>query len=326
MMKNIAVVTGGDSGEDVISFQSAEVVLSHINPEKYHVYKIIIAGDKWALEQDGKETPIDKNDFSCRINNEKLIFDCVFLVIHGTPGEDGKLQGYFDLLHIPYTCSGVAASAITFNKAMTISLLSQHGIDTAHSIVLLKNEKVDIDGILSEIAIPCFVKPNNGGSSIGISKVNKKEELPAAIEKAYKEDHEVMVEDFLAGTEITCAVICHDGNIKALAVTEIVSKNEFFDFDAKYLDSKTEEITPARISKEAEENCMHTSERIYKILNCKGMVRIDYMLNGDKLSLIEVNTIPGLTERSLVPQQAEYAGMSLQELFTKEVEEALRPD
>jgi len=325
-MKNIAVVTGGNSGEDVISFQSADVVLRNIDSDEYNVYKVIIAGEKWVLEQDGKEILIDKNDFSCQFNDEKLIFDCVFLVIHGTPGEDGKLQGYFDLLHIPYTCCGVAASAITFNKAMTTSLLSQHGIHTARSVVLLKNEKVDIDQILSEIAIPCFVKPNNGGSSIGISKVNIKEELKAAIEKAFKEDNEVMVEDFMAGTEITCGVICHNGNIKALAVTEIVSMNEFFDFDAKYHDSKTEEITPARISKEAEENCMRTSERIYKILNCKGMVRIDYMLDGDKLSLIEVNTIPGLTERSLVPQQAKYAGMSLQELFTKEVEEALHLD
>ena len=325
MKKNIAVVTGGYSGEAVISLQSAEQVIKYLDASKYNCYQIIISKEKWTLSLDGKEYPIDKNDFSAIVNENKIKFDCAFIVLHGTPGEDGKLQGYFDMIGMPYTSSGVVQSALTFSKSFTVALLSKYGINTAKSIVVNKKDNVSAEQILAQIFLPCFVKPNEGGSSIGTTKIKRKEDLIPAVEKALKEEgNQVIIEEFIEGTEITCGVIRYKGKIKALAITEIICKNDFFDFQAKYQDKATEEITPARIPLATEAECKNLSEYIYRVLGCKGMVRIDYIIKKGKLYLLEVNSIPGITERSLLPQQAEYAGISKKELYDNAIEEVFR--
>lgn len=323
MKKNIAIVTGGYSGEAVISLQSAEQVIKHLDASKYSGYKIVLTKDKWFLAEDGLEYPVDKNDFSVMIDKRIIKFDCVFMALHGTPGEDGKLQGYFDMIGMPYTSCGVVQSAITFSKSFTVAVLSRHGINTARSTVVNKKDKYTAEEILSTVSLPVFVKPNEGGSSIGTTKVKHKEELVPAVQLALKEGDEAIIEEFIEGTEITCGVISYKRKIKALAITEIVCKTEFFDFDAKYKDKATEEITPARIPLAIEAECKNLSEFIYKLLGCKGMIRIDYIVKKGTLFLLEVNSIPGMTERSLLPQQAEYAGISKKELFNNAIEEAL---
>ncbi len=323
MKKNIAVVTGGYSGEAIISLQSAEQVMKHLDAGRYNCYKIIISKEKWFLSDEGKEHLIDKNDFTVTIEKKKIKFDCVFMALHGTPGEDGKIQGYFDMIGIPYTSCGVVQSALTFSKSLTVAALSKYGVNTAQSTVVSKKDKVTSDEIISKVPLPVFVKPNEGGSSIGATKVKHKEGLIPAVEKAFEEGEEVIIEEFIEGTEITCGVIRYKGKIKALAITEIVSQSEFFDFDAKYKDKTTQEITPARIPISTEAECKNLSEFIYKTLGCRGMIRIDYIVKKGKLYLLEVNTIPGLTERSLLPQQAEYAGISKKELYGNAIEDAL---
>jgi D-alanine-D-alanine ligase len=323
-MKNIAVVTGGYSGEAEISLQSAEQVMNYMDASTYACYKVVLTKEKWFLQLAEKEYPIDKNDFSAVVQDKKIKFDCAFMALHGTPGEDGKLQGYFDMIGLPYTSSGVVTSAITFNKAFTVALLSKHGVNTAKSIVVNKGDGVSAEEVLKTITLPCFVKPNEGGSSIGTTKVINKEDLQPAIERGLKEvGASVIIEEFIEGTEITCAVICYRKKVMALAITEIIAKTDFFDFNAKYKDKATEEITPARITKEMEQACKKTSERIYTILGCKGMIRIDYIIKNNQLFLLEVNSIPGMTERSLLPQQAEYMGISRKELYANAIEEAM---
>ena len=321
MKKNIAVVTGGYSGEAVISLQSADQVMKYLDAAKYNCYKVILTKDKWVLSQDGNEFSVDKNDFSATVGGKKIKFDCAFMALHGTPGEDGKLQGYFDMIGIPYTSCGVVQSAVTFSKSFTVAVLSRYGVNTAKSIVVSKKDKASAEDILTKVSLPCFVKPNEGGSSIGTTKVKHKEDLIPAVNKGLKEGEEVIIEEFIEGTEITCGVIRYKGKIKALAITEIVCKNDFFDFHAKYQDKATEEITPARIPIGIEAECKNLSEYIYKALGCKGMIRIDYIIRQGKLYLLEVNSIPGMTERSLLPQQAEYAGISKKELYGNAIEE-----
>ncbi len=324
MKKNIAVVTGGYSGESVISLQSADQVIKYLSSDKFVCYKVIIDRMGWVLSANGVGVPIDKNDFSATLDGKKINFDCVFMALHGTPGEDGKLQGYFDLIGLPYTSSGVAQSALTFSKSLTIATLKSYGLNTAKSMVVAQNEKLTAKDILAKVSLPCFVKPNEGGSSLGTTKVLKSEDLIPAIEKGFKEGSDVIVEEFIEGSEITCGVIRYKGEVKSLAITEIVCKNDFFDFHAKYQDKATEEITPARIPIELEKECKRLSEFIYKILGCKGMIRVDYIIKEGKLFLLEVNSIPGMTERSLLPQQAEYVGISKRELYENAIYEVLQ--
>lgn len=325
-MKKIAVVTGGDSGEAKIAFQSAEQVLKNMDRKKFIAYKITIQGGKWLYsDKNGRQYAIDKNDFSVTVNRKKINFDCVFLIIHGTPGEDGKLQGYFDLLKIPYSSSDLLTSAITFNKEICKRVLAPLGINMAKSIVVFKGEKINEKEILDQVGLPCFVKPNNGGSSIGTSKVEKRSELKTAVAKALKEDTQAIIESFISGTEITCGVADYKGKIKALAITEIIppKTSKFFDLKVKY-DGSTREITPAGIPKNKYNECLRLSEKIYKGLNCKGIIRIDYFLSKNKLFLLEVNTIPGMTGESLIPKQAQHAGISFTQLLTNSIETALR--
>ncbi len=322
MKKNVAIIAGGNSQESVISIQSADVVIKNIDTAKYSSYIIIINGTDWYFKNDPK-IKIDKNDFSIIINGEKINFDVIFNAIHGTPGEDGLLQGYFDLLSIPYTSCGMLTSALTFNKSICNDLVEKYGVLVGKSILISENDNYDKTEIIKEVGLPCFVKPNQGGSSIGISKVSVIDDLDNAIKKAFEQDNEVLIQKYIKGREITCGVISMNNELMAFPLTEIVSLNDFFDYDAKYL-GKSNEITPAQIPENIEIDCKNTSLFLYKKLNCKGVVRFDYIVSIDNMYFLEVNTVPGLSESSLIPQQVKSIGISTRELFTILIEEALK--
>lgn len=322
MKKNIAIVSGGDSGEYDISIQSGKIVEKYLDPEKYNTYPILIKGKNWYHRcQHGNEYEIDKNDFSISMVGEKIRFDCVFIAIHGTPGEDGKLQGYFDMIGIPYTTCDHVISALTFNKHLTKQVVMNLGVKTARSIKLDSSNPTGAGDVLKALTLPLFIKPNNGGSSVGMSRVNGAGELKPAIKRAFKEDDEILVEEFIKGREITCGVLRSKGRVITLPVTEIISKKEFFDFEAKYNPTLAEEIVPAQIPAEIFRSCQETSEQLYQQLSCKGVVRFDYIFNETGLYFLEVNTVPGLTEASIVPKMAHVHGITLSELFDMLVEE-----
>ncbi len=313
-MRKIAVIGGGDSAEIVISKKSRATIVAHLDSAKYEVYPVLMAGNEWVVEKDEKKYPIDKNDFSTSIEGKKITFDYAYITIHGTPGEDGKLQGYFDLLGIPYSTPSQLVSAITFNKWTCNTLLKQLGIHCADSVLLRKNDTIDITRILDIVKLPCFVKPNDGGSSFGASKVKTPDTLLNAIKLAFEHGKEVIIESMLTGTEVTCGIVKINNELKVLGITEIVSENEFFDFQAKY-EGKSKEITPARISKEEEEAIHLSVKQIYTQLGIKGVVRIDFMIQEGVPYVIEVNTTPGMSAQSIIPQQTTYSGMTLSELF-----------
>ena len=324
MKKTIALVTGGFSGEAVISYKSATTIDTHLDRDKYEVYKIDITPQGWFYElNDGRRIAIDKNDFTLQIDNQYVKFDAVFIGIHGTPGEDGKLQGYFDTLKIPYTSCDAATSAITFNKRFTVAVAAMEGIAVANSVHLFKEMPVPGREILEKLQLPVFVKPNNGGSSIGMSKVSKEEELEPAVTKAFLEDDQVLVEEMINGKEYTVGVFKTKGDIIVLPITEVISKKDFFDYEAKYEGASTE-VTPARLKEETAEALRAAARKVYEIFNCRGVVRIDFICNNDdgKPYMLEVNTIPGQSEASIVPQQVIAMGWTLKEFYTKLVEEA----
>jgi D-alanine-D-alanine ligase len=323
MKKNIAIVAGGDSGEYEISINSAVVVKKHLDPDLFNLYPVHIKGAEWYYVPDhGNRIKVNKEDFSISLDDKIVKIDCVFIAIHGTPGEDGKLQGYFDLLRIPYTSCGQATSALTFNKYFCNRYVSTFGVKISRSIILDSKIPYKEDEILEAVSLPCFVKPNCGGSSVGTSRVSERSRLADAIRLAFKEDDQVMIEQFIPGREITCGVITHKGRIRPLPLTEIVSKKEFFDYDAKYR-GMAEELTPAPVPDEIAAACRETSVLLYEKLNCKGMVRFDYIFNNEGLVFLEANTVPGLSEASIVPKQALAEGISLRELFTEAVLNAL---
>lgn len=323
MKKNIAIVAGGDSSEYEISVESAAQLIEIIDKRKYNGYIVSIRNNVWEVQHSQwGNLPVDKNDFSCQLSNGKLFFDCALIAIHGTPGEDGILQSYFELLKIPYTSSGVLTSALTFNKYTCKAYLNNFGINTAKAILVRKESNVKSDYVVRELGLPCFVKPNNGGSSFGVSKVLKADQIKNALSSAFREDEEIIIEEYLDGSELTCGLMKTREKEIILPVTEIVSKKEFFDYEAKYK-GMADEITPARISKEVEKLVKETSSFIYDVLNCKGIVRIDYILSKEKLYFLEVNTVPGMSKNSIVPQQARAAGLDLGEFFTLVLEEAL---
>ncbi len=323
MKKQIAVVSGGNSGEFGISVQSGLVVAKYLDPNLFKAYPILIKGNEWYHECEHMNSyEVDKNDFSVTIGSDKIKFDCVFIAIHGTPGEDGKLQGYFDMLGIPYTTSNQATSALTFNKYFCKNYVSNFEVKTARSLYFIHPKMALPETILNNLSLPVFVKPNNGGSSVGMSKVGDKKELEPAIERAFEEDSEILVEEFIKGREITCGVLRYKGELIVLPVTEIVSKKEYFDFEAKYDPTLANEIVPALIPAQIDRECRDTSAKLYEKLNCKGVVRFDYIFNDDGIYFLEVNTVPGLTEASIVPKMAKCYGITLTELFTMLVEEA----
>ena len=324
MKKTVAIVFGGYSSEWVISELSANVVFKHLDRTTYDPYLVKIFKQGWNVQlPDGSECAVDRNDFSFQLNGNRTRFDVVFNAIHGTPGEDGKLQGYFDMIGIPYTSPGVLASSLTFSKSYCNGFLRQFGdVNIAQSILIRKGEKVDAASVLEKVGLPCFVKPNNLGSSFGITKLKAKEHFNEALAKALENDEEAVIEQFVDGVEIASGVYSSNGEVVALPLTEIVSKNEYFDFQAKY-EGASEEITPARIPDETRNLIQETTRRVYGRLKLKGMSRIDYIVQDGKPFLIEVNTIPGLSEESLLPQQVRYAGMTLQDFFGSLIDDAL---
>ena len=326
MKKNIALVTGGFSGEAVISYKSAVTIDNNLDRGLFNVYKIDINLQGWFYElTDGRKIEIDKNDFSLQIDNQKINFDAVFIGMHGTPGEDGKLQGYFDTLKIPYTGCDATTSAITFNKRYATSVAGMAGIAVAKSVILIKNSFTSPDEITSTLKFPVFIKPNNGGSSIGMSKVdNSSDELGFAIEKAFREDDQVLVEEMIKGREFTVGVFKSKGNIIVMPLTEVRANADmaFFDFEAKY-QGKSTETTPAKVNDLIADKLREAAAKIYSVFNCRGVVRIDFIYNEaeGKPFMLEVNTIPGQSEASIVPQQVKAMGWSLKEFYTKLVQE-----
>jgi D-alanine-D-alanine ligase len=319
-MKNIAIIMGGYSSEYKISLISGNVVYQSLDKTKYNGFRIHIFKEKWVYVDDAEtEFPIDKNDFSTTANGNKINFDCVFNAIHGTPGEDGLMQAYFELLEMPHTSCNYYQAALTFNKRDLLSVLKPYGIKSALSYYLNKGEHIDTAAIVNKVGLPCFVKPNKAGSSFGISKVKTEAELPIAIEIAYQEDNEIIIESFLDGTEVSVGVINYQGKITVLPITEIVSENDFFDYEAKYL-GKSQEITPARISDEMTQKVGAIARRAYEILRMEGFSRSEFIIVNGEPYMLEMNTIPGLTNESLIPQQAVAAGISLQDLFTNAIE------
>lgn len=326
MKKNIALVTGGFSGEAVISYKSAATIGNNLDAEQFNVYMIDVNPNGWFYElTDGRKVEVDKNDFSLQLDNRKVDFDAVFIGMHGTPGEDGKLQGYFDTLKIPYTSCDAATSAITFNKRYTIAVAKMADVAVANSVHLFKNIPVSAMQIADQLKFPLFVKPNNGGSSIGMSKIDKAEDLEAAIEKAFKEDNQVLVEEMIKGREFTVGVFKTKGNIVVLPITEVKANDDkaFFDFEAKY-QGKSTETTPAEVDEVIADKIREAAKKIYAVFNCRGVVRIDFIYNEEtgRPYMLEINTIPGQSEASIVPQQVKAMGWSLKEFYTKLVEEA----
>lgn len=314
---------GGFSSEYKISLKSGNVVFETLNPEKYNAYRIHIFKDKWVyVDTDHNEYPIDKNDFSVTVKNRKITFDCVFNAIHGSPGEDGFMQGYFELINMPHTSSGMYQAAVTFNKRDCLSVLKPYGIKTAESFYLNLGDPINEHAIIEKVGLPCFVKANKAGSSFGITKVYKKETLQSAIQNSFKEDDEIIIESFLDGIEVSVGVISYRGETKVLPITEIVTDNDFFDYQAKYL-GESQEITPARLTKEQEKKVNTIAKNVYEILKMKGFSRSEYIFKNGEPHLLEINTVPGLTKESILPQQALAAGITLEELFENAIETAL---
>lgn len=324
MKKNIAIIMGGYSSEYEISLKSGNVVYETLDTTKYNAYRIHIFKDQWVCVDDNDtQLPVDKNDFSVTIDSKKITFDCVFNAIHGAPGEDGYMQAYFELLNIPHTSCGMYQAALTFNKRDCLSTLKPYGIKTAESYYLNLGDHINQDAIIEKVGLPCFVKANKAGSSFGVSKVHKKEELLAAIDHAFKEDDEIIIEAFLDGTEVSVGVIKFKDKVIVLPITEIVSDNDFFDYEAKYL-GKSQEITPARLTPEQELKVSTLAKKVYEILKMDGFSRSEFIFKNGEPHLLEMNTVPGLTKESILPQQAAAAGISLEELFSNAIEEALK--
>lgn len=324
MKKNIAIIMGGYSSEVNISLKSGNVVYKHLDRIKYNPYRVHILKEKWvALDDENIECEINKNDFSFKKNNIKITFDCVFNAIHGTPGENGMLLSYLELLNIPHTSAPYYQMALTFNKRDTLSVVKEYGINTAISVYLNEGDAIDTQKIIDKVGLPCFIKPNNAGSSYGISKAYTEEEIVKGIAKAYQEDSSILIESFLDGTEVSVGVIEYKKEIKVLPITEIVSENDFFDYEAKY-EGKSQEITPARITSEEKIRVEAIAKKVYKALNMSGFSRSEFILVDGEPHFLEMNTVPGLTEESILPQQANEAGISLSELFDSAIEQALQ--
>jgi D-alanine-D-alanine ligase len=323
--KNIAIVAGGDSSEYIVSVKSGANVLKAINPDLFNPWLVRIKGEEWAiLLGEEKIAEIDKSDFSFTIGTIKTRFDYAYIIIHGTPGEDGKLQGYFEMLKIPYSSCDVQSSALTFNKFFCNNYLRSFGVPMANSVRLFAGEKYSAQGIVASLGLPLFVKPSAGGSSFGVTKVKKGEDLVDAVNKALDESPETIIEQFIDGKEFTCGVVKIGDRKLVFPVTEVIPANEFFDYDAKYKPGMADEITPARISDEMTLKVQTLSSQIYDLCSCKGIVRVDYILQGETFYFLEVNTVPGMTETSFIPQQIKAMGLNLTNLLTEIIHSGLK--
>lgn len=323
MKKNIALMVGGYSGEYEISVLSSQQINDSIDKDRFNVYPIIVTEDRMFYEDEtGNKYDIDKNDFSLHINGEKVDFALAFNMIHGSPGEDGKLQGYFDLIGMPYTGCNMFSSSVTFNKYYCKLIASAVGLHTSDTVFLTDND-YDIDSIIEKVGLPCFVKPNKNGSSIGITKVYEKEHLGQAIDKAFEADDEVLVENFIEGREMACGIYTLNGVTHILPITEIISKNDFFDYEAKYTGTKNEEITPADIEEETAIALSAYTNLLYKTINCKGLVRVDFIITKDNITFLELNTTPGMSSSSIVPAQIREYGLDFKQLINSLIDEVL---
>ena len=323
MKKNIAIIMGGYSSEVNISIKSGNVVYNYLNKEKYTPFRVLILKEKWVVLDAAKnEYLIDKNDFSFVLNGKHVVFDCVFNAIHGAPGENGQILAYLDLINLKHTSAPFYQMALTFNKRDTLSVLKTYGIKAANSFYLNKGDAIHIDEIIEKVGLPCFIKPNNAGSSYGISKAHAHKDILPAIAIAYKEDSQILIESFLDGIEVSVGVLKYKGKTEVLPITEIISENDFFDYQAKY-EGKSQEITPARISESQKKKVEKVAKKVYEILNISGFSRAEFIFVDEEPYFLEINTVPGLTEESILPQQAKAAGISLAELFENAIETAL---
>ena len=321
MRRTIAIIAGGDSSELPVSLRSAQGLYSFMDKERYQLYIVEMEGRRWEVHlPNGSVAPIDKNDFSFIEDGKKKTFDFAYITIHGTPGENGLLQGYLEMIGIPFSSCNVLVSAITFNKFSCNQYLKRFGVKVAESILLRKNQHISDEDVIERIGLPCFIKPNAGGSSFGVTKVKTKDQIQTAILKAANESDEVMIEAFMKGTEVTCGCYKTKKNSVVFPVTEVVTSNEFFDYDAKY-NGQVEEITPARISESLTQRIQQLTSTIYDILGCYGIIRIDYIITEDEvIQLLEINTTPGMTPTSFIPQQVRAAGLSMTDVLTDIVE------
>ena len=318
MKKNIALIYGGNSSEWQISIQSGKFVASHIDKDRYNVYEVLLRGASWSVGG----TEIDKTDFSLTVGGEKIRFDMAFILIHGTPGENGLLQGYLEMLGVPFNTCSAFVSALTFDKHSCKRFLDFAGVKMAKDLFLRRGSEYTPAEIVRELGLPLFVKPSNGGSSFGVTKVKHEDELAAAMEEAFKECDSVLIEEALRGRELTNGIYCEGGRLITLPVTEIITEREFFDYDAKYL-GESNEVCPAEIPETLSEKVREITAFIYNYLGCKGLVRMDYILSGEDIYFLEINTVPGMTPMGLVPGQVRAAGIDLQQFFTTLIEESL---
>lgn len=319
--RRIAIVCGGDSSEMEVSLRSAQGLFSFIDKTNYKVWIVVIQKGRWYVRLDNEKTaPIDKNDFSFNLEGEKIVFDFAWITIHGTPGEDGRLQGYFDLIDLPFSCCGVLAAAITFSKFTCNQYLKGFGVQIAESLLLREGQSISDKDVVATVGLPCFIKSNVGGSSFGVTKVKEESAIQTAIHNAFAEGPEVIIEAFMSGTEVTCGCYKTKKGAHLFPVTEVVSENEFFDYDAKYK-GQVQEITPARIPDETRDRIQGITSMIYDILGCKGIIRVDFIITNEGIRLLEVNTTPGMTPTSFIPQQVSAAGMKMNEVMSEIIED-----
>ena len=323
MKRIIAIVAGGDSSENPVSLRSAATILEYMDKNRYETYIVEIEGKNWQVHvKDGVTVPVDRNDFSFSLDGTKKVFDYAYITIHGTPGENGVFEGYLRLMRIPFSTCDVLASALTFNKYMLNKALKTFGVNVSESIRIRKGDKVDPDQVISTVGLPCFIKPTDGGSSFGTTKVKTRDQIAKAVEDAFKENGEIMIESFMQGTEVTNGYYKTRKREVRLPVTEVVPESDFFDYDAKY-NGKVSEITPARIPDALRDRIQDMTARIYDMIGCHGIIRNDYIItDGDKINLLEVNTTPGMTATSFIPQQVRAAGMNLTDVFTEIIEDS----
>ncbi len=322
-MKNIAIIAGGNSSEYEVSMKSGKNIYDEVDENRYNKYLVILKGRDWHVEIGEKKYPVDRNDFSFTRDGEKILFDFAYITIHGVPGENGLLQGYLDMMGVPYGCCNVLASALTFDKHTCNTYLKSYGVNVADSVMLIRGMTYDVNEIINEVGLPCFVKPNAEGSSFGVTKVKEAAQLEDALKKAFALCQEVLIETFIDGTELTCGVVKAGDMDIAMPIAEVIPKNEFFDFEAKYDPTKSDEIIPARISPELTNRIKTLSSMIYDILRCEGIIRVDYIVRDDEIFMLEVNTTPGMTSNSFVPKMVRAMGGTLREVLTKIIDNKL---
>ena len=322
-MKNIAIIAGGNSSEYEVSMKSGKNIYDEVDETRYNKYLVVLKERDWHVEIGEEKYPVDKNDFSFTRNGEKILFDFAYITIHGVPGENGLLQGYLDMMGVPYGCCNVLASALTFDKHTCNTYLKSYGVNVADSVMLIRGMAYDVNEIINEVGLPCFVKPNAEGSSFGVTKVKEAAQLEDALKKAFALCREVLIETFIDGTELTCGVVKAGDMDITMPIAEVVPKNEFFDFEAKYDPTKSDEIIPARISPELTNRIKILSSMIYDILRCEGIIRVDYIVREDEIFMLEVNTTPGMTSNSFVPKMVRAMGGTLREVLTKIIDNKL---